>query len=54
MTAVFALQGTGVIDGGWEFIWAAYGATWIFFAGYTATLFMRSTDSSAVAAKEDR
>lgn len=55
MSAIFATAGTGVIEGGWEFIWAAYGATWIFFVGYTATLFARSTEPPAEgSAGEDR
>ncbi len=44
MIAIFATTGTGVIEGGWEYIWAAYGLTWLFFAVYSATLILRSTD----------
>jgi hypothetical protein len=29
---------TGVIVGGWEYVTAAYVATWVFFAGYTLRL----------------
>ena len=47
---------TGVIQGGWEYIYAAYGVTWLFFVGYTATLFLRTTTppDDAAARKEDR
>ena len=31
----------GVITGGWEFVWAAYGATWLVMAGYAASLWWR-------------
>ena len=40
---LLAVRGTGVIEGGWEYIWAAYLATWIFFGGYAISLFMRSS-----------
>ena len=43
MMVVFAMEGTGVIEGGWNFVWAAYGATWLFFGFYTVTLLFRST-----------
>ena len=32
---------TGRITGGWEFVWAAYGVTWLFLAGYTLSLWIR-------------
>ena len=41
---VFATPGSGVIAGGWEYIWAAYGVTWLFFAGYSLSLFLRTSD----------
>ena len=44
MMVVLATPETGVIDGGWFYIWAAYGVTWLFFGIYTATLFARSTE----------
>ena len=36
-----ATSETGIIQGGWEFIWAAYGATWIFLTGYALSLIIR-------------
>lgn len=27
--------GSGMIQGGWEFVWAAYGATWVVLSIYT-------------------
>jgi hypothetical protein len=32
---------TGVIEGGWEFVWAAYAVTTIVFLGYTASVIAR-------------
>ena len=32
---------TGVIEGGWEFVWAAYAVTAIIFLGYTASVIAR-------------
>lgn len=52
MMGIVATQGMGVIEGGWNFVWAAYGITWIFFAFYTATLLFRS--ASAEPPKENR
>ena len=34
-------QSTGMVTGGWSFVWAAYGVTWLFFGGYAATLYLR-------------
>lgn len=31
----------GVIVGGWEYVYAAYGVTWAVLALYAATLFLR-------------
>lgn len=31
----------GVVSGGWEFIWAAYGITAAMFIGYTISLVLR-------------
>ncbi len=33
---------TGVIVGGWEYVIAAYVATWLFFIGYTIRLYLLS------------
>jgi heme exporter protein CcmD len=32
---------TGVVTGGWEFVWAAYGLTTLVLAVYTASVFAR-------------
>lgn len=32
---------TGEVTGAWSYVWAAYGVTWLFFAGYTASLLLR-------------
>ena len=32
----------GMIVGGWEFVWAAYGLTWLCLLGYIASLWVRS------------
>jgi len=31
----------GILDGGWTYIWAAYGVTWTFLAGYAVSLLIR-------------
>ena len=33
---------TGVISGGWEFVWAAYGLTGAVLVGYAVSLWVRS------------
>ncbi len=38
---VVLAQQTGLVTGNWEFVWAAYAATWLFFGGYAATLYLR-------------
>jgi hypothetical protein len=35
---------TGVIVGGWEYIWASYVIFWVFVGGYAASLFVRSRE----------
>jgi heme exporter protein CcmD len=32
---------SGVIRGGWEFVWAAYGVTAVFLIGYLASVLAR-------------
>jgi CcmD family protein len=32
---------TGVVEGGWGYVIAAYATTWLFFLGYTASLIVR-------------
>lgn len=42
MTVVFAQS--GVVAGGWEYVWAAYIVTWLFLGGYTASLWVRNRE----------
>ncbi len=42
MTFVFAQA--GLVTGGWSYVWGAYVATWLFFGGYAATLYLRSRE----------
>ena len=34
-------SGMGVLEGGWEYVWAAYGATAVILLGYAVTLLAR-------------
>ncbi|MCB9682720.1 MAG: hypothetical protein H6733_14740 [Alphaproteobacteria bacterium] len=34
--------GSGVIQGGWEYIYAAYALSWVMLIGYTASLWFRA------------
>ena len=42
MSIVIATAGSGVIEGGWGFVWAAYGLTWATMVAYTISLFARA------------
>jgi hypothetical protein len=44
---VFATAGSGVVSGGWEYVYAAYGVTWLFFLGYGISLFIRQRAADA-------
>lgn len=35
----------GVVTDGWNFVYAAYGVTWLFFGGYAATLYLRHRET---------
>ena len=35
------MSGSGVITGGWEFVWAAYGVTAAILIGYGVSVFAR-------------
>lgn len=35
---------TGVIEGGWEYVWASYVTTWVFVVGYAGSLWIRSRE----------
>ena len=43
MIVTFAQQ-TGMIQGGWGYVMASYGLTWLFFVGYAASLVTRSRE----------
>lgn len=38
---------TGQVQGGWEYVIAAYSVTWIVFASYTMSLWLRRPRASA-------
>ena len=33
--------GTGILEGGWEYVIASYVITWLVMGGYTASLWLR-------------
>ena len=35
----------GVIEGGWSFVWAAYGISWAGLIGYLVSLWLRDRES---------
>ncbi len=35
----------GMVVGGWEYVWAAYGLSWMALVGYTASLWLRGKDT---------
>lgn len=35
---------TGVISGGWEYVWGAYVTYWVFLGGYAVSLWIRSRE----------
>jgi heme exporter protein CcmD len=44
----------GVIEGGWEFVWTAYGITATVLLGYTITLHLRYRAERARRQREDQ
>ncbi len=38
------LATTGVVVGGWNYVWIAYGVTWTVLLGYSVSLWMRRRD----------
>ncbi len=36
----------GVIIGGWEYVWTAFGATWVVLAGYALSLYWRGKENT--------
>lgn len=36
----------GMIQGGWEYIWAAYGVSWLMIAGYIFLTYWRGRNGS--------
>jgi hypothetical protein len=45
------MTGMGVLEGGWEFVWAAYGITAAVFLGYAVSLLLRLRGERARAAR---
>ena len=43
---------SGVIEGGWEYVWAAYSLTAVILLGYAATLIVRYRAERRKAARE--
>ncbi len=41
---------SGVIDGGWAYIWGAYGVTWALLLGYAVSLVFRAWRARPAAA----
>jgi hypothetical protein len=37
-------EATGVIVGGWSYVWAAYAVFWVFLSGYAASLWIRGRE----------
>lgn len=44
----------GVLSGGWEFVWGAYGITAVVLVGYTLSLLFRMRGESARRRRSDR
>ncbi len=42
----------GYVEGGWEFVWAAYSVTAVVLAGYVASVFVRLRTELARAERE--
>jgi heme exporter protein D len=43
---------TGVVEGGWPFVWAAYVVTTVVLVGYTVSVFLRLRAERARAERE--
>ena len=48
------MNATGVIEGGWEFVWAAYAVTAAILIGYTISLLARYRAEKARSERETR
>jgi hypothetical protein len=46
------MNGMGVIEGGWEFVWAAYGISAALLGGYAVSLIARLRSEQARARRE--
>ncbi|HEY0838932.1 MAG TPA: hypothetical protein VGD74_01975 [Vulgatibacter sp.] len=44
----------GIVVGGWEFVWAAYGLTFLALAGYGTSLALRLRGDQRRAAEEEK
>ena len=48
------MSGMGVLQGGWEFVWAAYGVSATVLLGYCAVLILRLRAAQTRAEREPR
>jgi heme exporter protein CcmD len=48
------MRGMGYIEGGWEFVWAAYGVTAVVLVAYAVSVFLRYRAAKALVARERR
>ncbi len=37
----------GIIEGGWGYVWAAYGITWLTLVGYCLSVHLRDQDDDS-------
>lgn len=42
-----AQVGQGVVEGGWSYVWAAYGISWFVFVAYAIHVFHRARGESS-------
>jgi hypothetical protein len=52
MSALLAQVGAGRIQGGWEYIWAAYIIAWVSISLYALSLWLRRPGKAPHASKE--
>jgi heme exporter protein CcmD len=38
------VSGSGILEGGWEYVWAAYGISAVILIGYAVSLLLRYRD----------
>lgn len=44
----------GIVTGGWEFVWAAYGLTFLALAGYGTTIALRLREAKRRSHQEEQ